>query len=70
MPDQHIFLAIIALVMYGCAFQVFNSKFYNKIAVFPTILLSGIYHEYVLWAPMRYVMPVLLLQFGMFGGKY
>ena len=35
----------------------------------PTILLSGIYHEYVLWAPMRFVMPVLLVQFGVFGGK-
>lgn len=50
--------------------QLFNSRLYNKVAVVPTILISGVYHEYVLWAPMRYVMPVLLVQFGVFGGKH
>lgn len=50
-------------------YQLFNSKIYNKVAVIPTILISGVYHEYVLWAPVRFVMPVLLVQFGTFGGK-
>lgn len=50
------------------SFQFFNHKLYNKIAFFPTIIISAVYHEYVIWAPMRFVLPVLLAQFGVFGG--
>ena len=59
------------LCLFVCLFvcQLFHSKMYNKVAVFPTILISGLYHEYVLWAPMRFVMPVLVFQFSVFGGK-
>ena len=50
--------------------QLFDHKVYNKIAFFPTIVISAMYHEYVLWAPMRFVVPILLTQFGVFGGVY
>lgn len=46
---------------------LFNSTIYNKIAFFPTIIISAVFHEYVLWAPMRFVIPVLLVMFGVFG---
>ena len=36
-------------------------------AFVPCILMSAIYHEYVLWAPLRFVLPVLLLQYSTFG---
>ena len=49
-------------------FQLFNSNTYNKVAFFPTIVISAMFHEYVLWAPMRFVLPILLVMFGVFGG--
>ena len=49
--------------------QLFKSKAYNRIASLPTIMISALFHEYVLWAPLRSVMPVLLIQYGAFGGK-
>ena len=36
-------------------------------AFVPCILMSAIYHEYVLWAPLRFVLPVLLFQYSTFG---
>ena len=39
--------------------QLFNSKFYNRIASFPTIIISALFHEYVLWAPFRFIDPIL-----------
>ena len=48
--------------------QLFNSTLYNKLAFFPTILISAVFHEYVLWAPMRFVLPILIVMFGFFGG--
>ena len=49
--------------------QLINKKWYNKIAFLPTILISALFHEYVLWAPLRSIMPLLLLLFGTFGCK-
>eukprot|EP00731_Ephydatia_muelleri_P008072 Em0004g410a len=47
--------------------DLFNSKFYNRIASFPTIIISALFHEYVLWAPFRFIAPILLVQYGTFG---
>ena len=33
-----------------------------------TILISAVFHEYVLWAPVRFVLSLLLFMFGIFGG--
>jgi len=49
--------------------QLFRSKAYNRVATFPAILISAVIHEYVLWAPVRFVVPVLLLEFSTFGGR-
>ncbi|XP_064401141.1 sterol O-acyltransferase 2-like [Halichondria panicea] len=45
----------------------FKNPVFNKMAFVPCILMSAIYHEYVLWAPLRFVLPVLLLQYSTFG---
>ena len=50
--------------------QCFRSKWYNRIASLPTILISAVFHEYVLWAPVRFVLPLLLFMFGFFGSKF
>lgn len=50
-------------------FKFFQNKLFNKIAFLPALVMSAVYHEYVLWAPLRFVMPVLLTQFCTFGGK-
>eukprot|EP00731_Ephydatia_muelleri_P007988 Em0004g326a len=47
--------------------DLFNSKFYNRIASFPTIIISALFHEYVLWSPFRFIAPILLVQYGTFG---
>ena len=57
------------MCQYCVHLQLFNSKLYNKLAFFPTIIISAVFHEYVLWAPMRFVLPILLLMFGVFGGQ-
>lgn len=49
--------------------QLFNSRWYDRIASLPPILISAVFHEYVLWAPARFVLPVLLIMFGLFGSK-
>ena len=53
----------------GFLLQLFQSKTYNRIASIPTILISAVFHEYVLWAPVRFVLPVLLCMFSSFGGE-
>ena len=53
----------------GFILQLFQSNTYNRIASIPTILISAVFHEYVLWAPVRFVLPVLLLMFSSFGGE-
>ncbi len=50
-----------------CFIQKFKNPVFNKMAFVPCILMSAIYHEYVLWAPLRFVLPVLLLQYSTFG---
>ena len=50
--------------------QLFKNPFFNKIAFLPAIIMSAIYHEYVLWAPLRFVMPVLLFQYCTFGSEF
>ena len=49
--------------------QLFRSKAYNRVATIPAMLISALIHEYVLWAPVRFVLPVLLLEYCTFGGK-
>ena len=49
--------------------QLFRRRWYNRIASLPTIIISAVFHEYVLWAPVRFVLPLLLIMFGLFGGK-
>lgn len=49
--------------------QLFRSRVYSKIASLNAILISAVYHEYVLWAPLRFVLPVLLLFYSTFGGE-
>eukprot|EP00731_Ephydatia_muelleri_P008001 Em0004g339a len=44
--------------------DLFNSKFYNRIASFLTIIISALFHEYVLWAPFCFIAPILLVQYG------
>lgn len=50
--------------------QLFNSRWYDRIASLPPILISAVFHEYVLWAPARFVLPLLLIMFGLFGSKF
>ncbi len=50
--------------------QVIKNPLFSKIAFVPAIVMSAIYHEYVLWAPLRFVLPVLLLQYTTFGRKH
>lgn len=49
--------------------QLFKNKLFNKMAFLPALIMSAVYHEYVLWAPLRFVMPVLLTQYCTFGGR-
>eukprot|EP00731_Ephydatia_muelleri_P007979 Em0004g317a len=57
----------IKVYIYNDLRDLFNSKFYNRIASFPTIIISALFHEYVLWAPFRFIDPILLVQHGTFG---
>lgn len=47
--------------------NLFKSRLFSKIAFLPAIIMSAVYHEYVLWAPLRFVMPVLVFQYCTFG---
>ena len=50
--------------------QLFHRSWYDRIASLPTILISAAFHEYVLWAPVRFVLPLLLTMFGIFGSEF
>lgn len=60
---------VILLQFLSLLFQFFKSPTYNKLASLPTFAISAIIHEYLLWGPFRFVLPVLLVQFGSFGGR-
>ena len=48
--------------------QAFKSSVYGKIAALPPILISSIFHEYIIAVGLKFFFPVLTFQFFCLGG--
>ena len=48
--------------------QAFNNSVYRKIAALPPILISSIFHEYIIAVGLKFFFPVLTFQFFCLGG--
>jgi len=50
--------------------QAVNSKVYSRLAPIPVMMVSSIFHEYVLAVALKYCIPFLTIEFVLLGGMY